>query len=185
MNSAETLKILAVLRAAYPQFYAKMSKAEGEGIVGLWADMFADEPYELVAMATKALIKTRESTFPPNIGEISAKIQQLTRPDEMSELEAWGLVSAALRNSAYGASEEFAKLPPLIQGIVGSPSQLRDWSQMDSTTVESVVASNFQRSYKARSKSSREYEALPASVKEYVALLADKMDVKQLEEKTG
>lgn len=165
MNRTETIKIMAVLRAAYPQYYDKQSQEDLHGIINLWTEMFSDDPYDIVALAVKALIKTRQSSYPPTIGEISAKILQITTPPEISELEAWAMVSNALRNSGYNSVKEFEKLPPIVQKIVGSPSQLREWSQMESATVNSVVASNFQRSYKARAKNERDYMALPASVK--------------------
>lgn len=180
MNRTDTLKIMAVLQAAYPQFYAKKSKEELDGIVNLWTEMFADEPYQVVAMATKALIKTRVSTFPPGIGEINEKIMQLTQPEETSDMEAWSMVASAIRNSAYNSQREFEKLPPVVQKIVGSPAQLREWSQMDSETVNSVVASNFQRSYKARAKNEREYAALPSAVKEFMGRLSGGMDMKKI-----
>lgn len=184
MNRTETIKIMAVLRAAYPQYYVKQSNADLQDIVNLWTEMFADEPYNLVAMAVKALIKTRESTFPPGIGEINARIMQLTQPEELSEMEAWALVSQAVRNSAYNSQREFDRLPEVVQRVIGSPAQLREWSQMDSDTVNSVISSNFQRSYRARAKNEREYIALPSSVKAYMEQLAGGMDIKQLEEKT-
>ena len=185
MNQMETIAIMAVLETAYPQFYAKKSQEEKMDAINLWAEMFADEPSEIVAMAVKALIKTRESTFPPGIGEINAKIMQITQPEEMTELEAWAMVAKALRNSGYSSQEEFEKLPPAVQKIVGSPAQLQEWSQMDSGTVSSVIASNFQRSFKARAKNDREYNALPSTVKAFMAQLASGMDMKQIEGKTG
>jgi predicted small lipoprotein YifL len=112
---------------------------------------------------------TAEPTEPP-----------VTQPEEMTEQEAWALVSKAIRNSAYNSAEEFAKLPPVVQRLVGSPSQLREWGQMDSDTVNSVVASNFQRSYRARAKNERDYLALPSSVKSYMAALADGMKMPEL-----
>lgn len=175
MDRSETIKILAVLRAAYPQFYAKQTNDDLQGIVNLWADMFEDEPYQLVAAATKALIKTRTSTFPPGIGEISEKIRQISAPEEMTEAEAWALVAAAVRNGTYGAEKEFNALPPMLQRLVGSPRQLKEWAAMDADAVNSVVASNFQRSYKARAKNEREYAALPSSIKDYMAAIADGM----------
>lgn len=93
--------------------------------------------------------------------------------DEMTEAEAWGIVAKALRNSAYGSREEFDKFPPVIKRIVGSPSQLREWSMMDSETVHSVVASNFQRSYKAIAQREKELAKLPPDVKALVGKLAD------------
>ena len=91
----------------------------------------------------------------------------------IAAMEAWNLVAKALRNSAYGSEEEFAKLPPAVQRVAHSPSQLREWALMDADTVQSVVASNFQRAYTARQKSDREFEALPPAVRQYVAALTE------------
>ena len=44
---------------------------------------------------------------------------------------------------------------------------------MDADTVQSVVASNFQRAYTARQKNDREFEALPPAVRQYVAALTE------------
>lgn len=172
MNAVETKKIMAILWAAYPGFYAKAGNGDQTAAVELWQKCFDAEPYELVSAAVYALIKTRPNSYPPAIGEVTAKIQQLTRPNDMTALEAWNLVSKALRNSAYSAEEEFAKLPSAVQRVAHSPSQLREWALMDADTVQSVVASNFQRAYTARQKSAREFEALPSAVRQYVAALS-------------
>lgn len=180
MNLVETAKLMAVLETAYPMFYAKKTEQEREDAIRLWAEMFADEPGEVVAMAVKALIKSRVSNFPPGIGEITEKIQQIVQPEQMTEMEAWGLVLKAIGNSSYNSGEEFKKLPPVIQRLVGAPSQLREWASMDTETLNSVVASNFQRSYKVRAKHEREYLALPSSVKTYMATLANGMKMPEL-----
>lgn len=165
MNRIDTLKIMSVLQSAYPQYYAKKSVEELDDAVSLYMDMFEDEPAELVAIAVKALIKTRTSDWPPSIGAINEKIIQITTPEEMTEQEAWALVSKALRNSTYGSEEAFAKLPAEIQAVVHDPGQLRQWAISPAEDVETVIASNFMRSFKAKQKTNREYMALPTSVK--------------------
>lgn len=92
-------------------------------------------------------------------------MQKILSPREMTEQEAWALVSRALTNGYYGAKEEFAKLPSAVQATVGDPEQLREWAAMDRATVQSVVASNFQRSYRDKAKHEREFAALPEEVK--------------------
>ena len=180
MNLVETAKLMAVLETAYPMFYAKKTQQEREDAIRLWTEMFADEPGEVVAMAVKALIKSRVSTFPPGIGEITEMIHQITQPEQMTEMEAWSLVAKAVSNSNYNSAEEFQKLPPVVQRLVGAPSQLREWAAMDGETFNSVVASNFQRSYKVRAKNERDYLALPESVKTFMASLSEGMKMPEL-----
>ena len=99
----------------------------------------------------------------------------LTSPPEMTESEVWTLVSNALRNGIYGAQEEFDRLPPVVRRLVGSPGQLREWAMMDADTVQSVVASNFQRAYRVRSRQHAEYAALPSDIRQMIGPLADHM----------
>lgn len=172
MERSDVLKIMAVLRGAYPQFYRDISRTEAEDTVNLWADMFkADDP-ALVAAAVKSVIEGDEKGFPPTIGQVKAKLRLITGNREMTEAEAWELVAKAVRNGLYGAAEEFEQFPPIIRRIVGSPNTLREWARMDTNTVHGVVASNFQRSYRAISAREKEIRALPADVREFVAKLA-------------
>lgn len=181
MDRSETLRILAVLKAAYPNFYKDMNRGEGEGIVSLWTEMFSDEPYQLVAAAVKALITSSPNPFPPVIGQVKEKMQQLTKPDVMTEQEAWNRVFVCLNRCGYNYVEEFDRLPQDIKQVVSSPSQLHEWAMMDTPTLQSVVASNFMRSYRARAAANREYMRLPSDVREFVSRLGTGMDIKQLE----
>lgn len=182
MTREETIKVLAVLKAAYPAFYRGMKADELNGIVNLWASQFEGDDYKTVGAAVQAHIATDTKGYPPHIGAIKEAIRKITQPDEMSEMEAWGYVASALRNSGYNSVAEFDKLPPVVRRIVGSPSQLREWAMMDSDTVQSVVQSNFMRSYRARAQHEREYLALPENVRELMGQLAGSIAMPALKE---
>ena len=169
MTREDVIKIMAVLRGAYPQFYRDVSRQEALDTIGLWEALFADDPYPLVDAAVKALIATDAKGFPPHIGAVKEKLRMISTQPEMTEGEAWTLVSRALRNSAYDSQREFDALPPRLQRLVGSPNQLREWAMLDADTVQSVIASNFQRSYRARTAADLAYEALPADVRALVS----------------
>lgn len=175
MNREEVLMVMTVLRGAYPQFYRGITAKEAEATVSLWAEMFAEDDVAIVAAAVKALIATDDKGFPPHIGAVKAKVRQITQPSGMTPQEAWNLVAKAIRNSAYESREEYGKLPKEIQRLVGSPNQLRDWATMDSETVHSVVASNFQRSFAARQKADNDFKALPRDVQAMIGTVAERM----------
>lgn len=177
MNKTEVLKIMSILRGAYPQFYRDVSREEAASTVGLWEDMFKNDDYQIVAAAVKALIESDEKGYPPHIGAVKAKIRLLTGKEEMSEAEAWGIVARALKNSLYGAKEEFEKFPPIIRRIVGSPNQLREWGMMDSETVHSVVASNFQRAYRTISKREQELSKISPDVRNIIGAMEERMEI--------
>ena len=130
----------------------------------IWADFLGGYSYEQANMALRAYITTDTSGFAPNIGQLLDKLHAIQNPQELNEMEAWSLVSKALRNGYYGAAEEFNNLPPLVQKAVGSPDNLRNWSQTDVKAIETVIQSNFIRSYVAIVKREYEIKKMPADV---------------------
>lgn len=182
MIKKEIAEILAIMQANYPDDFRGMSDTAMNAKINLWFMQFRDDDYKEVLAAVMAHIATDTNRFMPPVGVIKAKLVEIRQPDEMTEMEAWELVSKATRNSTYNSAEEFAKLPPVVQRLVGSPIQLKEWAAMDADTLQAVVASNFQRSYKVRAKSEREYLALPSSVKTFMAGIADGMKMPALPE---
>lgn len=170
MNRTETLAVMSVLKASYPNFYRGMTPADAAGIVALWQEMFADDEYAVVAAAVKALIACDAKGFPPHIGAVKDYIRRLTAPAERTEAEAWAIAARAVRNTDWHHPEkQFAALPEDIQAAVGAAETLVEWGKLPEETFSSVAASNFQRAYRARRQARREQEAIPASVLKAIA----------------
>jgi len=176
MTRREALAVMAMLKTAYPTFYKDLSKEDINAAVNLWATMFADDPAYIVTEAVKSLMCTLK--YPPTIADVKEKIALITQPPAMTEMEAWDMVRRAI--SYYHANEAFRNLPPILQKIVGSPNQLREWALMDVETVNSVIQSNFMRSYRAMAAREREYAMLPESTRQLIQSIAVKMDMKAL-----
>lgn len=168
MTKEETVKILMVIQASYPNF-----KVENKNLaVNTWHTMLEDYDKDLIMASLKAFIATDSSGFAPSIGQIINKATELYQHtsgnSELSEAEAWSLVSKALRNGVYGSEQEFNKLPETVQKAVGSHEMLRVWAT-DESFNESVVSSNFMRSYRATVERKKEFDKLPASVKQMIS----------------
>ena len=176
MTRREALAVMAMLKTAYPTFYKDLSKEELNAAVNLWATMFSEESIQVVTEAIKALMCTLK--YPPTIADVKEKIALITQPLAMTEMEAWDMVRRAI--SYYHANEAFASLPPILQKIVGSPNQLREWALMNVETVNSVIQSNFMRSYKAKVAQEKEYAMLPESTRQLIQSIAVKMDMKAI-----
>ena len=84
MTREETIKILAILKAAYPASYKGMTKQEATGTIAVWAAQFAGTPATVVMIAIQKLIAT--NTFPPTISEVKSKIRGMY-------WEAWQAIS--------------------------------------------------------------------------------------------
>jgi hypothetical protein len=169
MTREETKTILTVLKAGYPNFYKELKAADAEQIINLWSTMFECDSVKVVVEAVKALMSTLK--FPPTIADVKEKIALITQPPQMTEIEAWNEVRGAI--SYYNAKEGFDGLPSVLQRLVGSPNQLRQWAQMESDVVDTVIQSNFMRSYKARVQQEKEYTALPESTKGLIQMLSE------------
>lgn len=165
MTVSETKTILTILQCEYPQSFTRLDDRQMAAKARLWSDEFAQDDYGIVSAAVRMLIKSNRE-FAPNIGQIREKMHQLASPDAMTETEAWALVSKACQNGLYRSKAEFDKLPTEVQAVVGSPEMLKQWAMMDADEVESVVASNFMRSYKVFEKRAQEKALMPPDVRE-------------------
>lgn len=180
MTKKEMAEIIAIMQSNYPDDFRGMSDKAMLGKINLWFMQFRDDDYKEVLAAVMAHIATDTNRFMPPVGVIKAKLVEIRMPDEMTPQEAWELVSRATRNSTYNSGEEFAKLPPVVQRIVGSPMQLKEWAAMDTDTLHSVVSSNFQRSFKVRAAKEREFLALPSAVQQTMTQIASGMKMPEL-----
>lgn len=165
MTRDEIKQLLMRIQTVYPNW---KPQTDLRFVVETWNEYLFDYSYEQMLLALKAFISTDTSGFAPNIGQLIEKARMISCPEEMNEMEAWALVSKALRNGYYGAEEEFKKLPPLIQKAVGQPSQLRQWAQTESISIENVVQSNFLRTYRSVVNRSNEVARMPVEIRKMI-----------------
>ena len=158
-----TEKILAILKAAYPHSYKGLEPSDLQTMVNLWAELLGDISYAQVDKAVKGYITSNNAGFPPTIGQIRDSV--FSSEKGLSPQEASAILVKAISRSGWHSQEEFDKLPPAIKRVVRDPEMLRQWSQMDSGTVNSVVVSNFQRSYKDIVENDYQNRKLPDTLK--------------------
>ena len=159
MTREETVKIIRIMVDSYPN-YKPNNISE---TVDVWHMMLSEYTYEQISVALKAYILSDTSGFAPSIGQLVDKIKTVTIPQELNEMEAWSLVSKAIRNSGYNSIEEYAKLPTLVQKAVGLPDQLRTWA-LDENYNEQVVSSNFMRCYRNEVEREKKILSMPKDV---------------------
>lgn len=163
MTRDETIKILMVIQAAYPN-YKPQDKTVA---VNVWTEMLSDIPYEKISAAVKSYIQTDTSGFAPSVGDVREKVQLIFfGEDDLNETTAWSLVLKAIRRSAYYSDEEFAKLPATVQRAVASPKQLREWATLEDVDGKTltVIQSNFQRTFRVEQQRERERSKLSPDV---------------------
>ena len=174
MTEENVAQILTILQAEYPNSFSRLDDRQIALKLELWIKEFAEDDYTLVYAAVRLLMKS-DIQFAPNIGQIREKMRMLTAQDELSEADAWAMVSKACRNGLYGYEREYAKLPENVQRAIGAPEQLREWAMMDVDTVQSVVASNFRRSYRVQQARQKELALIPPDMREALRGISERM----------
>ena len=174
MTMEQVMQVLTLLQCEYPGSFSQLEDRGMALKMELWAKEFTNDDYNLVFAAIRTYMRT-PARFAPSIGQVREIMTSLTAGEELPEQSAWALVSAACRNGLYGYKTEFEKLPPEVQAAVGAPEQLKAWAAMDADTVESVVASNFMRNFKAHKAREKARAALPPEMRELIGGIADSM----------
>lgn len=116
----------------------------------VWFEMLKDIPYAALMSGIQSYMMVGK--YPPTIADIREEARRFMPKGsgvEMSDMEAWAIVDKAIAKSTYFAKREFANLPPLCQRVVGSPSNLRKWAQLPLETLETVIQSQFLKSFRA------------------------------------
>lgn len=179
MTRDETIKILMVIQAAYPNY----KPPDKTVAVNVWAEMLSDIPYEKVSAAVKMYIQTDTSGFAPSVGDVRERVCDIfAKEDDLNETAAWSLVLKAIRRSTYYSEEEFAKLPATVQRAVASPKQLREWATLEDVDGKTltVIQSNFQRTFRVEQQRERERRKLSPDVLQLMQPINDHLiEVKQ------
>lgn len=160
-----TVDEFGIFADAIKTYFPKDNMLPTEKAMDLWFDMLRDLDYGFASMALKNHVAT--SAFSPTIADIRKQYSIISNPVELNEMEAWSLVVKAMGNSLNNSTEEFAKLPPLVQKAVGLPSQLREWGTTENLNKE-VIMSNFQRAYKAELKRHEELQKMPQKLRQMI-----------------
>jgi hypothetical protein len=160
MTREEVQKILMGIQLAFPNYHIENKSMT----IDMWLQFMSDFSYEQVFLALKNYIMTDTSGFAPSIGKLVSIINKPSELSELTEAEAWALVSKAIRNGAYHSVEEFEKLPTNVQKAVGSPNQLYIWAT-DNDYNDSVVMSLFQKNYRNLCNRQKEIRLLPPEMR--------------------
>ena len=167
MTKKDIAMTIDLLITAYDEkAYPVDSQEKMEKMINLWTVMFEDDSPLEVLKAVKNCIATCH--FPPRIVDIKQRISKAKLKGQMTEMEAWNEVRKAIdkADSRNSAIEAFKSLPPILQKLVCDPSRLRYWYKCGDDTLEGVISSNVQRSYRELALREADYYTLPADLQQ-------------------
>lgn len=94
MTREETIKLLALIKVAYPTAYKDMDTATKLATVNMWQTSFSAAPYPIMEMAFNNFRMV--SKYPPTVAEMC---------DELKHLH-WQAVEDSLRAMTFGGRED-------------------------------------------------------------------------------
>lgn len=180
MRKDETVKILAILEVAYPNFYKGKTASERETVLTLWSSLFACDDFNLVQVAVLKLIN--EFKFPPTIADVRERINDIINPQTDFGISLWNELTRAVSNSAYGSKEEFEQLSPLLKKWVKTSETLKELSQLESSVFQTVTRGQFLKNIEIEIRRERDIKTMPKSVLQVIEDFRKKSTLLELEE---
>lgn len=173
MTRDETKELLMTIQALYPNFSVKPEQMTAT--LNAWHLMLSEYPIEGINAALQIYVKTNNTGFAPSVSQIIGCMHKPSEIEQLSEGEAWAMVKKAIQDGNYHSEERFNELPPLVQRAIGGAEMIRQWAQTDSDTVNTVIMSNFQRTYRAVLSKQDFNNKVPEQIADVVKGLADKL----------
>ncbi len=162
MTRSDVSKILAVMEATYPTFKIN----DMVSTINAWHWALQDYSYESIDTALKIYIKTDSSNFAPSVSKLISLIDVTEQYGLPTEAEAWAMVRKGIESLDWAdPAKTYDSLPEVIQIAVVNPANLREWACMDTSEVETVISSNFMRTYRTAVKRYLDIKKMPEPVK--------------------
>lgn len=122
MNREESIKLLALIKVAYPTAYKDMDNASKQATVNMWQTTFPDVPYLIMEMAFNRY--RMASKFPPTVAEMCEELEHLH----------WQAVEESLRCVAFGRNGDTEK----YEWIMENTEAYRNGSYLDAPIYAGV-----------------------------------------------
>ena len=178
MTTEETKKLLMTINALFPSW-----KVENpQETVMAWSWALKDYSAEAIMGALEIYSKTDKTGFAPSVSQLVNSMNAPKQHDRLTEGEAWALVKKAIQDGNYHSEEHFDNFPQLVKRAVGSPSMIRQWAMCETNEVNTVIMSNFQRTYKAILSKAEYEDKVPEHLGNLVKSLSDKVSGQTVKE---
>lgn len=92
MTKQEITKLIFVIKATYPKYFATFSKSDYENMIMAWQMALEDYPYSQASAGLKTYLVSDTKGFPPAPGQIIDNIHKVMPPaagTELNGMEAW------------------------------------------------------------------------------------------------
>lgn len=182
MTRKEIITILTLLSQTYENFEKRMDTDEKvESMIMLWTECLGDLDYNLVLQAVKKTII--ESPYLPTIHEIRKNAIEMVKPNtSKTAIEAWNEAYSMICNGLYMTEEQFEMASPEVKKFFGNVRQVKELSQTDSDTINTVTKGQFLKQYEIIIEREKQDKLLPEKMQNLIKGLTSKIEIKQIGE---
>lgn len=173
MTQQEVLEMLAMMRVAWPNFYAKQSREDAQVSARMWHGALREEHPEVVMCALRDCIRT--CVYPPVVADLCKRIEAMKAVSLPGAGEAFAQLKRAAKRGLYNAEEAYEALPTACKEYLGGPSGLRDLAMLDENTLETVARGQFMKQYDVLVERQRIRDGIPAEVRELLEGVASRL----------
>lgn len=142
MSREDIKRLLGMITITYPNF--KLN--DPTLAVDVWHRILEPDDAQNIFDAFSVYARTDTSGFAPSPGKLHMMIADRLS-DEIDEGEIMTILTMASRNANYGFQAEFDKMPKALQKAVGSPTNIRNWGQMEQDQLN-YTFNNIIKAYK-------------------------------------
>lgn len=142
MSREDIKRLLGMITVTYPNF--KLN--DPSLAVDVWYRILEPDDAQNIFDAFSVYARTDTSGFAPSPGKLHMMIADRLS-DEIDEGEIMTILTMASRNANYGFQAEFDKMPRALQKAVGSPTNIRNWGQMEQDQLN-YTFNNIIKAYK-------------------------------------
>ena len=160
MTLEDTKKLLITINAIYPNW--KVENPEATAAAWHWA--LKEFPADAVNAGLQIFLNTDGTGFAPSVSQLIACMYKSSDNERMTEGEAWSMVKKAIQDGNYHSAERYAELPEIVQKAVGNAEMIHQWAQTSNDEVNTVIMSNFQRTFRALTEREKFNEKIPTAI---------------------
>jgi len=142
VKESEMLKILAIVKTAYPRFDDFRDQKRLEEANRLWYRHFKTFDYKVIEKAVDKYIATGQ--FPPTIAEIREIALKLINPYPGAAV-AWSEVKRAI--SSYGFYQAEAAMNSMSKLTREAVKQIGGWGEICMAKDETILMNQFNKAY--------------------------------------
>jgi macrodomain Ter protein organizer (MatP/YcbG family) len=152
------IKIVTILKAAFPTFLKENDKAMLNMTVQTWHKYTKDLNFDLVQMAIDKYIATSNKPFAPSISEIRTIVNELENGQHKTDAEAWDVVMTQIRRC--GIYEEKSALESLDE-VTRKAVRAIGYREMCLSENKEIIRAQFNKYYNSLSTRQKEKEISP------------------------